>query len=119
MTEFFTLDWLGTAAGMVAFVALMTEVCKFLVRRPVDPKWYCIGWAAAAMLVSSLWLNPVTDGPGVFTAFINLLLVATAATGTFEFAIKPAEKKIAQVREQKQQADKTSDESADITEVDE
>jgi hypothetical protein len=109
VTEFFTLDWLGTAAGMVAFVALMVEVCKFLVPVEVSPKWYCIGWSIVAMTANALWINPVVDGAGIFAAVVNTLLVAVAATGTFEYAIKPIERKILIAREAKQQDGESGD----------
>jgi hypothetical protein len=92
MEQFFTLEWLGTAAGMVAFVALMVEVCKFMIPVYVNPKWYCIGWALAAMAANVFWLNPVTAPGEWFSAAINVLLVAVAATGTFEYAIKPVKR---------------------------
>jgi hypothetical protein len=109
MTEFFTLEWLGTAAGMVAFVALMVEVCKFLVPVAVNPKWYCIGWSVVAMAANALWINPVADWPGLFAAVINALLVAVAATGTFEYAIKPIERKVLIAKEAKQQDTESGD----------
>lgn len=103
LTEFFTLGWLGSMAGVVAFVALMVEVFKFLIPIYVNPKWYCLGWAVIAMLARALWLAPAIGAEAWFATFINMLLVAVAATGTFEYAIKPFEIKILQAREARQQ----------------
>jgi hypothetical protein len=100
MTEFFTLSWLGTAAGIVAAVAIMVEVCKYLLpalipaMKRIDPRWYCVFWSIAFNIAFVLWIQPATGAADYFCAVINSLLVAVAATGTFEYVIKPIERKV-------------------------
>lgn len=113
MTEFINLDWLATFASTVALVTLMVELCKFLIPVNVNPKWYCIGWAALAMLARALWLVPaVTPGDWIM-ALLNILVVAAAATGTFELSgVKTLERKALEAREAAQNAGGASSDEA-------
>lgn len=113
MSDFVSLEWFGSAVGMVAFVATMVEVCKFFVPVNINPKWYCLGWSFVAMTVNALWINPAATPAEWFAAMVNALLVAAAATGSFEFAIKPIEQKIILSREAAQQQENTSDEAGE------
>lgn len=113
MTEFFTLDWLLTVPLTVAAVALMVQVCKFLIPVFINPKLLCLIWAVIFSVVRVLWIVPATTPAAWFEMFINVLLIAVAATGTFEFAIKPLERKALEAREAAQQAGTTTDNAGD------
>lgn len=88
-SEFFDLASLGTLAGVVAAVSLMVQICKYLLPFNLNPKIYCLVWSAIFTAARLLWVIPPTSPADYFAAFVNLLIIAVAATGTFEFAIKP------------------------------
>jgi hypothetical protein len=94
MTEFFTLAWLGTAAGIVAAVALLTQVTKFFIKAAIDPKIYCLIWSFVFSLAVALWVTPAATAADWFSAVINMFLIASAASGTFEYAIKPLQRAV-------------------------
>jgi hypothetical protein len=88
-TELFDLASLGTLAGVVAAVSLMVQICKYLLPFNLNPKIYCLVWSAIFTAARLLWVIPPTSPADYFAAGVNLLIIAVAATGTFEFAIKP------------------------------
>jgi hypothetical protein len=94
MSDFFTLGWLATAAGAVAAISLMVQATKFLIPYAIDPKIYCLLWSLLFSVARALWIAPAVTAQDWFCAFVNTVLLAVAATGTFEYAIKPLERKL-------------------------
>ena len=89
LNQFFTIDMIGTMAGMTAFVMLLTQITKWIVSGTVveklNTKWYALFWSLignGAILVFSQDMN----AQSIFSAIINVLLVAAAATGVFDGA---------------------------------
>lgn len=88
LTQLFTIDMLGTMAGMTAFVALMTQITKYFVKGTVvekfDTKWYGLVWSIVANIAALIFLTQDYTASSIFTCFVNTLLVAVAAFGAFD-----------------------------------
>lgn len=88
LTQLFTIDMLGTMAGMVAFVTLMTQITKYFVKdtavEKFDTKWYGLVWSLVANVAALVFLTQDYTAQGIFTCFINVLMVTVAAFGAFD-----------------------------------
>ncbi len=89
VNEFFTLGWLGSISGVVAAVSIMVQITKYMLPLNLNPKYYCLIWSAVFTMARLLWVVPPSSPADWFAGLINLFLIAVAATGTYEYAIKP------------------------------
>ncbi|MEG1863102.1 MAG: hypothetical protein RR198_05790 [Oscillospiraceae bacterium] len=94
MNEFFTVEFLGTFTGMVAFVTLVTQVVKYYVN--LDPKWISLAAAFVGQMVVQLVFLKDFSAQGVVMALFNVLAVVAASVGTFETVVKPVQRKLEQ-----------------------
>lgn len=96
LTQAFTIEMLGTMAGMVTFVILMTQITKWFVRgtkvESFDTRWYSLVWALVANVAALVFTTQDYSPLGIFTCFINILLVTVAASGTFDVGKTVGEK---------------------------
>ena len=67
----------------------MVQVTKYLLPFNLTPKFYCLIWSAIFTMARLLWVAPPLSPADWFAGLVNLLLIAVAATGSYEFAIKP------------------------------
>lgn len=88
LSQFFSVDILATMAGMVAFVMILTEITKHFVKgtavEKFDTRWYGLFWSIVANVAALVFLTHDYSAQGIFTCFINILLVTVAASGTFD-----------------------------------
>jgi hypothetical protein len=81
MNEFVTPDYLGTFAGMVAAVTMLTQILKQFIK--VDPKWISLGAALAVVAVCKVLPNPPSFRD-ILLELLNAAFVCGAAIGLFE-----------------------------------
>jgi len=82
MNEFFTLAVLGTFAGMVAFVSIVTQVIKQFLN--IDPKWIALFLSLLAVVFTQIVIPGAITYESFFLGFANWLLVTGAAIGLYE-----------------------------------
>ncbi len=94
-TDLFTMNYLGTFAGLVAATFLLVSFFKEKVKVLGD--WYVRLFAvmvALAIQVFVFYVNGALTVAAVGTAFLNAFLVAMAAAGAYNFS-KPPDSSIA------------------------
>lgn len=92
MNEFFTVEFLCTFGGMVAFVTAITEIVKRYVN--VDPKWVALVAAIVGQAaVQFVFLQDFTPS-GIVMALFNVVAVLLGSIGAFETVVKPIERKL-------------------------
>lgn len=94
MTEFFTIEFLSTFTGMVAFVTAVTQIVKYFI--DVDPKWVALAASIIGQATVQLVFIKDFSPEGVAMAFFNIVAVLLGSIGTFEVVVKPVQRKIEQ-----------------------
>lgn len=95
--EYITMDYLATTAGMVAAVTLLTQFFKGTIKRIFkDATVRLAAWIIAfALQVFMLYVNGALVGEtravveALGSGFLNSVVVALAATGTYETLSDP------------------------------
>ena len=91
MPEF--LDWaqLGTATGVAAAVAVLTQILKKYLQN-IDPKWIALSLSLIITYSRQIVYNDYYFGTFVLSA-LNAIIAAGVAIGVFEGVIKPVERR--------------------------
>ena len=90
MDGFVSLGYLGSLAGCLAIVTAFTQIAKMYV--DISPKWWVL-ISSAVVIAIRQWLVLGDLSPhGLAEAAINFGICICAASGLYEFAVKPAEK---------------------------
>lgn len=92
MNEFFTWEFLATFGGMLAFVALVTEVAKFYIK--VDPKWIALCATILGQIAVQFVFLKDFSVEGIVLAIFNMFAVLSSSVGLFEIVVKPVERKL-------------------------
>jgi len=92
MDEFVTLGYLGTLGGCVGVVTLVTQVAKQYV--DISPKWWVLIVSVTVVMIRQAVFVGDMSGYGIAEAGVNILICMAAASGLYEFTVKPAEKAI-------------------------
>ncbi|MDD5486935.1 MAG: hypothetical protein PHW65_05220 [Dehalococcoidales bacterium] len=100
-SDFLTLDYLSTFAGMVAAVALIVQFTKGLIKQKCSDyvvRWYTFVLALAIVALVQ-WYNGCFAGAlrevaaAAFMVVVNGVLVALAAMGGYEVLADPQAEK--------------------------
>ncbi len=96
LAEMFTVNSLGTMAGMIAFTVTLTQITKFLttekVLNVVSSRLIALFWSAIANIFVLLMNGNSVSVEGIFVCIVNTLLVTAASFGTFDFGAKTIDK---------------------------
>lgn len=92
MTEFFTMEFLGTFTGMVAFVTAVTQIVKYFIN--VNPKWVALVAAIVGQLAVQFVFIKDYSPEGIVMALFNTVAVLLGSIGAFETVVKPIQRKI-------------------------
>lgn len=82
-SDFFTMGFLSTLAGMVVAVNVLTQVFKRFFG--FGPRWLVL-FFAFLLNFAMLYFNEEYSLQDIFLAVLNSFLVATAAIGTYQVA---------------------------------
>lgn len=94
MNEFLTLDIFGTFAGMIIFITVLTQALKYFIPLEINPKIYAIVLSAVANVANLVFINHTYTAESIFLMIVNIFIVAFAASGGYEYAVKPIERKL-------------------------
>jgi len=93
MDNFISSELLASFVGCVAAVTAVTQVLKYFI--PIkDPKWYSLGAAIVIVLLANVIIPGDFSLVNIIVSLINVLIVAGAAVGLFEYTVKPVERAI-------------------------
>jgi len=88
------LGWanLGTAAGVAAAVAGLTQILKRYIPK-TDPKWIALGLAIVITILHQMVTGDYNWSSFVLSA-LNAVISAGTAVGLYEAGIKPVKEKM-------------------------
>lgn len=92
MNEFFTVEFLCTFGGMVAFVTAVTQLVKYYVS--VDPKWIALVTALVGQAAVQFVFLQDFSAQGIVLALFNVVTVVSTSIAAFETVVKPIERKV-------------------------
>ena len=93
MDSFVTVSYLGTLAGCVGIVTLLTQIAKSYIGR-INPKWYVFIFSIIVIAIRQGMLIQDLSAAGIAEAFINLGVCMAAASGLYSFTVEPVEEAI-------------------------
>ena len=86
--DYFTIEYLSTLGGMIAAVMLIVQLTKGIIKKKFCPGYvrlYALVWAFLLQGVL-LYIKVDITPESVLLAFLNALLVTSAATGLYQVA---------------------------------
>ncbi|MCM0650511.1 hypothetical protein NBE98_19280 [Clostridium swellfunianum] len=95
MDKFVTLDYLGTFAGMVAAVVLITQFTKELIDKFAKnlPTKYVVFVYSLIILIAYQLMTNTFEFSRLLLTIINAILLTMTAQGGYEWTFKPIEQK--------------------------
>ena len=92
MDGFVSLGYLGSLAGCLAIVTAFTQIAKGYVN--INPKWWVLISSVVVIAIRQWLILGDLSAHGIAEALINLGICICAASGLYEFAVKPAAEKV-------------------------
>ena len=86
MNEFLTWDFLGSFAGAVAAIGLLTQLAKRYVA--IDPKWMALVFSVFVGVALQLFYWQDFTAAGWTMTFFNICVLLTSAIGGYEIVKK-------------------------------
>lgn len=95
MEYFINAEVLGSFIGCVAVVTTVTQVLKYFL--PIkDPKWYALITSFIIVILANVLLPGKFSVGNILLSLLNVLIVAGAAVGLFEYTVKPGQRMLEQ-----------------------
>lgn len=90
MENLITIEYLGTYAGAIVVVTLLTQFLKSLLPK-INTRLIC--WAIAIIVEIGLGIITRVDAAGYFLAFLNSISIAVGAMGAYQLTLEKLDKK--------------------------
>lgn len=92
--EFVTLAYLGSLAGCVAVVTILTQLLKSYAPK-IGAKYYALIGSVIVVVLRQVFVLDDLTAAGWAEAFVNLLICIAASSGANSYIIKPAQATLA------------------------
>jgi hypothetical protein len=97
MNQFITIDYMGSFAGMVAIILLLTQFSKDLVDKaaPWLPTKYVAFIYALVVIFGYQFMSGTFNISQIILTLVNAVILTMTAQGSYEWLYKPVELKAA------------------------
>ena len=85
MTEFVSIEILGTIVGCSAVISLLTQVFKRYVSEKIDAKWLALIFSVAVGVLRIIYIGQY-DFAGIVSGIINIFILLAIAIGIYEIS---------------------------------
>lgn len=98
MSDFLTMEVFGTFAGMILFITALTQAIKYFVPWNINPKVYAIVLSVVANVANLVFITKTFTPEAIFLMILNIFIVAFAASGGYDYVVKPIQNKISDIK---------------------
>lgn len=91
MTEFVSIEILGTIAGCSAIITLLTQVLKSYLPQSLDTKWLALVFSIVIGILRIIYVGQF-DFAGIVSGIFNMFILLSISVGIYEIGGTIAEK---------------------------